>query len=251
MARILTDETSLDKKQKALVKEERVLSRILYVEAALAAVLLLAGIAVFFTSSSPALLWIGGFAAFVFIGHMLRIREGTRERGMVGAGRSGELKVTRMLNDAFGNDTYLLNDVSVAHRRHKAQIDHLVVSPAGIFVLETKNWRGHLSGSERGERWLQVKDAGGKPVSLSNPILQNDRHMEVLKGFLSLHGIQEERIYSVIVMGSPSATWTIEDRTVPVLNIADAIQYMAHFEQPNILSDQEIDRIIAVLCEPA
>ena len=35
------------------------------------------------------------------------------------------------------------------------QLDHIVVSPFGIFVIETKNYRGWIFGSEKQGHWTQ------------------------------------------------------------------------------------------------
>lgn len=66
-----------------------------------------------------------------------------------------------------------------------AQIDHLVLSPYGIFVVETKNLSGWIFGREREPRWTQVL-AGGIKTTFQNPLRQNYSHIEALRCFLNL-----------------------------------------------------------------
>ena len=57
------------------------------------------------------------------------------------AGYAGEALVANRLDD-LPEDYYVFHDVK--HRDLAGNIDHLVVGPTGVFVLETKNWRGHV-----------------------------------------------------------------------------------------------------------
>lgn len=42
------------------------------------------------------------------------------------------------------------------------QIDHIIVSVFGIFVIETKNYKGWIFGNEKQEKWTQVIKGGKK-----------------------------------------------------------------------------------------
>ena len=57
------------------------------------------------------------------------------------AGYTGEAQVANLLED-LPDDFHVFHDVK--HRDLAGNIDHLVVGPTGVFVLETKNWRGHV-----------------------------------------------------------------------------------------------------------
>jgi hypothetical protein len=62
------------------------------------------------------------------------------------------------------------------------QIDHIVVSNYGIFVIETKNYKGWIMGNEYDEYWRQV--IYKRKEKLYNPIKQNYGHILALKGVL-------------------------------------------------------------------
>ena len=55
------------------------------------------------------------------------------------------------------------------------QIDHIVISVYGIFVIETKDISGWIFGGEKDKTWTKkLKD--GKSYQIPNPLRQNYRH---------------------------------------------------------------------------
>lgn len=65
------------------------------------------------------------------------------------------------------------------------QVDHVVVSPFGVFVIETKNYTGWIYGAEHQAKWTQTFGSGGK-FSFQNPIWQNRLHLRALAKVLNL-----------------------------------------------------------------
>jgi high-affinity Fe2+/Pb2+ permease len=58
-------------------------------------------------------------------------------------GWRGEKQVAKILTNNLNDDYYLLNDLYL--RDGGGDIDHIVLGPNGVFVLETKNWSGRIS----------------------------------------------------------------------------------------------------------
>lgn len=73
------------------------------------------------------------------------------------------------------------------------QLDHVVVSLFGIFVVETKNYRGWIFGSEKQRQWTQ--QIYKRKERFQNPLHQNHLHIRALIGFLDL---PESSFHSVI-----------------------------------------------------
>ena len=73
------------------------------------------------------------------------------------------------------------------------QLDHILVSPFGIFVIETKNYRGWIFGSEKQGHWTQ--QIYKRKSRFQNPLHQNHLHIRALMGFLDL---PESAFHSVI-----------------------------------------------------
>ena len=73
--------------------------------------------------------------------------------------------------------------------KKSSQIDHVIVSPYGIFVIETKNHKGYIFGNDTTSRvWTQVLNGengkgsygGHSHFTFMNPIIQNNLHIEHL-----------------------------------------------------------------------
>ncbi len=77
-------------------------------------------------------------------------------------GLQGEKHVTKLLKSALSDDYYLLNDVYF--RDGFGDIDHIVLGPNGLFVIETKNWSGSITCF--GDEWQRQsgRHIGGSPT---------------------------------------------------------------------------------------
>jgi len=72
----------------------------------------------------------------------------------------------------------LIHDLRLEFNGKTAQIDHILISPLGIILLESKSFKGHLT--IKSDNSLQVK-YGNKISSFPNPLEQSKRHSRVLK----------------------------------------------------------------------
>lgn len=93
----------------------------------------------------------------------------------------GEKKVSALLA-MLGNEYHVFNDVLIRTNYGTSQIDHIVVSPFGIFVIETKNYKGWIFGGINSDKWTQ--NIWGHKYQLSNPIRQNQGHIRALQSVL-------------------------------------------------------------------
>ena len=128
-------------------------------------------------------------------------------------GKAGENKVARILN-SLPKEYKIINNVIIPHQKGTSQIDHIVLSPYGIFVVETKNYSGWIFGNEKSEKWKQTfKTAQGN--YFYNPIKQNWGHIYTLSAYLQL----DKWIFKPIVVFSNEAKLKIEAET-PVVNMS-------------------------------
>jgi hypothetical protein len=74
------------------------------------------------------------------------------------------------------------------------QLDHVVVSPFGIFVVETKNYRGWIFGSEKQRQWTQ--QIYKRKERFQNPLHQNHLHIRALMAFSTFRNPHSIRSYS-------------------------------------------------------
>ena len=92
-------------------------------------------------------------------------------------GAKGERRVADILRRLPEDEYKVLNNLLVQSRFGTTQIDHVVVSVHGIFVVETKNYSGWIMGSEHGEQW--TKNMYGHKYSFRNPLKQNMAHITI------------------------------------------------------------------------
>jgi len=89
---------------------------------------------------------------------------------------------------------HLIKNVTLPTEDGSTQIDHIIVSRFGIFVVETKNMKGWIFGSPNQKTWTQkIYKHSSK---FQNPLHQNYKHTKTLESLLAL---SEEQIFSVIV----------------------------------------------------
>jgi hypothetical protein len=111
-------------------------------------------------------------------------------------GKIGEIIVTIFLKLMLDkNEYHIINNLTISDGQGgTTQIDHLVVSKYGIFVIETKNMRGWIYGDEKVAKWTQV--IFKVKNSFQNPLRQNYKHIICLAQLL---GLPKENFIHVIV----------------------------------------------------
>jgi len=73
-----------------------------------------------------------------------------------GKGLLGEILVNFTINMRLDKQKYhLLKNITLPTDNGTTQIDHVVISQYGIFVIETKNMRGWIFGNEHQKTWTQ------------------------------------------------------------------------------------------------
>ncbi len=110
-------------------------------------------------------------------------------------GVRGEAKVASKLRRLNKNEYIVLNNVLLKTPNRSSQIDHVVVSVYGIFVIETKNYKGWIHGHENSEYWTQT--IYKHKNRFLNPITQNMSHIHALKKVLSEY--KNIKYHSIVV----------------------------------------------------
>ena len=157
-------------------------------------------------------------------------------------GSIGEAKVNTRLN-FLGKEYIVLKDILIkTSDGYTSQIDELVLSEYGLFVIETKNYKGWIFGNEKAENWTQViyKDKH----TFRNPIKQNWSHIYALKSVLSDY---PNIRYHPIVVFSGNATLKSIESSVPVIysNRLNSTIRKLSFEK--CLSIDEVNKIQTIL----
>jgi len=95
----------------------------------------------------------------------------------------GERAVRNLLTKNLPSDDYqLLNNVTIPIDKGSTQIDHILVSTKGIFVIETKHYSGWIFGNAKSKKWTQVIYKSKN--QFQNPLHQNYGHVKALTSLL-------------------------------------------------------------------
>ena len=108
-------------------------------------------------------------------------------------GFMGEFWVKTELNKLPKKDYLVLNDIMLKSSKGTHQIDHIILSKFGIFVVEMKNYYGLITGDEYKDKWTQ--HLGKNKQYFNNPIHQNYGHIKALQELLNLN---EDKFISII-----------------------------------------------------
>lgn len=90
---------------------------------------------------------------------------------------------------SLGYDYHIFNNVMLKTGKGTTQIDHVVVSKYGIFVIETKSHKGTIFGDCNSKMWTQVlfTKSGQKNYPFYSPYLQNYGHLRNLYKLFNLN----------------------------------------------------------------
>jgi hypothetical protein len=91
--------------------------------------------------ASSSLAWLTGLAAAAALAWRLRFRP-TADTLAWRRGAQGERRTARLLAPLEGHGYHVFHDLAIAGSA--ANVDHLVVGPTGVFVIDSKRYRGHL-----------------------------------------------------------------------------------------------------------
>ncbi len=113
----------------------------------------------------------------------------------------------------------VLNDIMLRTEDKKThQIDHIVVSKYGIFVIETKHYNGYITGNDYDKKWCFK--AGENKYYINNPVHQNYGHMKALEEIFDL---KEEKFIPLICITSNAKTKISSSNVVRVYELVNRI----------------------------
>lgn len=152
-------------------------------------------------------------------------------------GAVGEFAINTSIKHSLDPKKFhLLKNVTIPCDDGTTQIDHVVVSEFGVFVLETKNMKGWIFGHERQKMWTQ--QIFEHSIKFQNPLYQNYKHVKTLQELL---GLTNEQIHSLIVFVGDSTF-----KTEMPENVTQGKGYLKFIRSKSnvVLSEDEVCEII-------
>lgn len=127
----------------------------------------------------------------------------------------------------------------VPDQRGTTEIDEILVTPAGVFVVEAKDYAAWIFGNADDDSWTAVYPNSDRH-RFQNPIRQNYRHIRALESFLRTR----RSVFSSIVAFSPRATFMTA--LPPQVLTSDHVDFVRR-QDGVVLTPEEFDNICAQL----
>ena len=140
------------------------------------------------------------------------------------------------------SDEYIVfKDLWFQNNVYSVQIDHLVVSAYGVFVIETKGYKGWIMGGEYSDKWIQ--NLYGCKYEFYNPIRQNESHIRFLRHLLKCS--VEIPVVPIVVFNN-DAKIKIRIREHIVVNRKRLKSAIKQYKEV-LLSDEIVERITQIV----
>lgn len=109
--------------------------------------------------------------------------------GILMAGVEGERKALEYL-DSLADDCHIYTNLRIPYNGAESETDMVVVTPAGVTIVEVKNYKGTIWGDTSDKNLVQTKDDQDEESEKYNPIRQVGTHAYRMAGYLRTHGVQ-------------------------------------------------------------
>ncbi|EDM68137.1 DNA topoisomerase I [Moritella sp. PE36] len=118
-----------------------------------------------------------------------------------------------------------MNNVTLSAGNGTTQIDHIVVSTKGIFVIETKHYSGWIFGNIQSKVWNQT--IYKKKSYFQNPMHQNYKHVKVIQTLFDF--MPADNVINVVVFSGDAEFKT--KRPVNVLLLNEIVEYIKRYDE--------------------
>ena len=133
----------------------------------------------------------------------------------------GEALLSRVVRTNFASPEYhLMNHITLQMKDGTTQVDHILVSRFGVFVIETKDYKGWIFAKPKQANWTQVLFK--RMFKFQNPIFQNLRHVRAVQDVLDF--LPPGAIKSVVVFTGEAEFKT--DVPTGVFKVSGLIDYI-------------------------
>jgi hypothetical protein len=162
------------------------------------------------------------------------------QSGNYSSGIQGEMAVTQALQKL--DDSYsLINDLRI--RPDRGNIDHIVLSPKGVFVIETKNYTGKISCY--GDKWYRY--GARKSYSIPSISVQAKENAQNLSSFIFEKTRIRTFVTPICVFVNATSELILNHPTLVILELSQLASYLYQFQPRYFLSDSEVGKISTIL----
>lgn len=126
---------------------------------------------------------------------------------------------------------------------HFTEVDIVAISSKGVFIIESKNYKGEIIGSLNDKYW-SVRYSVSHIERLYNPILQNKLHLIAVKSYLYDFGVIDIPIFKPVIFSNKSKL-KLQDCEKSVFTLDNFINKYNNLDIELISSDT-IDKLVSL-----
>lgn len=138
-------------------------------------------------------------------------------------GKEGEAAIEKEIKQSGIPGNLFKNVYITFPNGNSTEVDLVFLTDKGIYVIESKNYSGEVTGTEEAHDWY-VKYPNGNNYSLYSPILQNRGHINSLKYALRI----DEKYFSSLIVFGEKAELKLTDIRTPVVKVDKLKLYLRH-----------------------
>ncbi|MBQ8508830.1 MAG: NERD domain-containing protein [Clostridia bacterium] len=176
-------------------------------------------------------------AAFAIV---VRYKTTARRRKIEQYGRESEARIDALLKKNFG-DAAVFSGIYLPYLNtpdKHAEIDHLVITRSGVYVIEVKSHNGYIQSPDERNWWQTYND---KKIQFYNPIRQNNTHVKIVQEILKAEGQYNVPMYNIVVFTSHRVTFSKKhDNVIPTEGL---VGYIRRVGKKNALSTSQVGRV--------
>lgn len=175
-----------------------------------------------------------------------RLTHNTQRKVRDNKGMQGEYNIIHSLHNQMRSYHYrILANLYIPRSDGKGttEIDVLYIDSSGIYIIESKNYKGEIIGKVTDEQWQQR--IANRMYYFYNPLKQNDGHVKALKKLL--HYLNNDLFHPIVVF-SDECKLNITSRNV--IQQKDLL-YKIHQNKHHRLTFQQIETVYRYMSEYA
>lgn len=199
-------------------------------------------------------LWVVICIPALFFPLIMQIKHAYDKMGVLAAGLRGEkdtLKALKALDDEY----WIFSNLTATYKGGHSELDLVVLGPSGLYVVESKQLSGKITGNYADKKWLREKTSRAGvsyPEKIYSPIKQVGTHVYRLANQLRENGFSIH-VSSAVYFPHPDARVRLQGEIAdtPVFSGDGGqkalLQYLRKSSHP--LTAIEVQHIAQFLCE--
>ncbi|MBU9710578.1 nuclease-related domain-containing protein [Evansella tamaricis] len=169
------------------------------------------------------------------------------------SGVQGERRAVEAVQQ-LPSDYDVFRSVKLSTSEGTAELDQIIVSDNGIFVVEVKNHNGSIVGNADDKSWTQHKvgqNGGRYSKQMGNPIRQVKRQVFILSKYLKENGVNAW-VEGVVFFSNPKATVNVSgSNQVPVLTSSYRLKsHISDYVPRKPINEANLRKIKSILRNP-